>query len=52
MGDGVPMPVRFKVNLPSPPPNSQDIDFGEKWQHDVEDINVSDLVDRWLTQAR
>jgi len=52
MGDGVPMPVRFKVNMPSPPPNSQDIDYGEKWREGVEDISVEDLVNRWHTQTR
>jgi len=52
MGDGVPMPVRFKVNMPSPPPNSQDIDYGEKWKEGVEDISVKELVNRWHTQDR
>jgi DNA helicase HerA-like ATPase len=52
MGDGVPMPVRFKVDMPSPPPNSQDIDYGEKWREGVEDISVEELVKRWHTQAR
>ena len=52
MGDGVPMPVRFQVNLPSPPPNSQDIDYAEKWRHGVEDISVETLINRWHTQSR
>jgi DNA helicase HerA-like ATPase len=52
MGDGVPMPVRFKVNLPSPPPNSQDIDYGEKWREPADHVKVRDLVERWHTQRR
>jgi DNA helicase HerA-like ATPase len=52
MGDGVPMPVRFRVNMPSPPPNSQDIDYGEKWREGVEPISVEELVNRWHTQTR
>ena len=52
MGDAVPMPVRLQVNMPSPPPNSQDIDYSEKWKAGVEDISVEDLVSRWHTQTR
>lgn len=52
MGDGVPMPVRFQVHMPSPPPNSQDIDYGEKWREGAGDISVEDLVHRWHTQDR
>jgi len=52
MGDGVPMPVRFQVNMPSPPPNSQDIDYGKKWREGAGDIDVEDLVKRWHTQDR
>jgi hypothetical protein len=52
MGDAVPMPVRLQVDRPSPPPNAQDIDYGEKWKEDVEDISVERLVNRWHTQSR
>ncbi len=52
MGDAVPMPVRLRVNMPSPPPNSQDINYAEKWKEGVEDISVNDLVTRWHTQTR
>lgn len=51
MGDAVPMPVRLRINMPSPPPNSQDIDYGEKWRADAGDISVEDLVDRWHSQS-
>lgn len=52
MGDAVPMPVRLQINLPSPPPNSQDIDYGEKWRAETEELSVKDLVKRWHTQDR
>jgi hypothetical protein len=52
MGDAVPMPVRLQVDRPSPPPNAQDIDYGEKWKEGVEDISVEKLVNRWHTQQR
>jgi hypothetical protein len=52
MGDAVPMPVRLQIDLPSPPPNAQDIDYGQKWKDDVEDISVEALVNRWHTQDR
>lgn len=52
MGDAVPMPVRLQITLPSPPPNSQDIDYGEKWRAETEELSVKDLVKRWHTQDR
>ena len=52
MGDAVPMPVRVQIDLPSPPPNAQDIDYGEKWKDGVEEISVETLINRWHTQDR
>ena len=52
MGEGVPVPVRFQVNKPSPPPNSTDIDFTQHWRHGGVDINVKALVRRWHKQIR
>jgi hypothetical protein len=52
MGAAVPMPVRFHMNLPNPPPNSQDVDFGEKWSKGGEDIDVEQLVSNWHRQIR
>ncbi|NND43996.1 MAG: ATP-binding protein [Xanthomonadales bacterium] len=52
MGDAVPMPARLQITRPSPPPNSQDIDYGEQWRVGVEDLSVEDLVRRWHTQER
>lgn len=52
MGEGLPIPVRFQVNRPSPPPNASDIDFTKHWRHGGTDINVKQLVRRWHKQIR
>jgi DNA helicase HerA-like ATPase len=52
MGAAVPMPVRFQMNLPNPPPNSQDVDFAEKWSKGGEEIDVALLVSNWHRQIR
>jgi len=52
MGAAVPMPVRFKMNLPNPPPNSSDGDFAEKWSKGGEEIDVEQLVSNWHHQVR
>jgi hypothetical protein len=52
MGEGVPVPVRFQVNRPSPPPNAADIDFTKSWRHGGVDIDVKQLVRRWHKQIR
>jgi DNA helicase HerA-like ATPase len=52
MGAAVPMPVRFQMNLPNPPPNSQDVDFAGKWSKGGEEIDVEQLVSNWHRQIR
>lgn len=52
MGEAVPMPVRFQVNRPSPPPNSTDIDFTKNWRHGGVEVDVKRLVSRWHKQSR
>lgn len=52
LGEAVPLPTRFKFNRPSPAPNSEDIDFYNKWKTGPDDINVEDIVDRWRRQRR
>ena len=50
LGEAVPMPVKFKVSLPEPPPNSTDIDFSQKWRDERIAIDVDKLVYRWRSQ--
>jgi DNA helicase HerA-like ATPase len=52
MGAAVPMPVRFQMNLPNPPPNSSDVDFADKWSKGGEEIDVAQLVSNWHRQIR
>jgi len=52
MGSAVPMPMRFQMNMPSPPPNSRDVDFAEKWSKGGEEIDVDLLVSNWHRQIR
>lgn len=52
LGEAVPLPTRFRFNKPSPFPNSEDIDFYNKWKDGPDDINVESIVDRWRKQQR
>ena len=52
MGAAVPMPVRFQMNLPNPPPNSSDVDFAAKWSKGGKEIDVEKLVSNWHRQLR
>jgi DNA helicase HerA-like ATPase len=52
MGEAVPMPVRFHMTLPNPPPNAQDVDYATKWSKGGEEIDVDQLVSNWHRQIR
>ena len=51
-GEAVPMPVRFKVTMPDPPPNAQSIEYGKMWASGPEEIDVEHIVDCWRRQRR
>lgn len=52
LGEAVPLPTRFKFYKPSPKPNSEDIDFYNKWNDGADDIDVDEIVNRWRCQTR
>lgn len=52
LGEAVPMPVRFKIDLPDPPPNSTDVDYAGKWRNGGQEINVEKLINNWHKQVR
>lgn len=52
MGESTPLPARFKVNLPDPPPMSNDVEFSEAWRTGPEDLEVGDIVSYWWNQVR
>ena len=52
LGEAVPMPVRFRVEKPNPPPNSRDVDYARKWRDGGRPISVESLVSNWHRQVR
>jgi DNA helicase HerA-like ATPase len=52
LGEAVPMPVRFKVDMPNPPPNSTDIDYATMWSTGGKGVSVEKLVSNWHKQRR
>jgi hypothetical protein len=46
------MPVRFKVDMPNPPPNSTDIDYATMWSTGGKGVSVEKLVSNWHKQRR
>jgi hypothetical protein len=51
-GEAVPMPVRFRVTMPNPPPNAQSIEYAEMWKSGPEETDVEHIVDCWRRQRR
>ena len=52
LGEAVPLPTRVQFHKPSPEPNSDDIDFYNKWIDGPDDLDVDRIVDRWRRQER
>ncbi|TQV78289.1 ATP-binding protein [Exilibacterium tricleocarpae] len=52
LGEAVPLPTRVQFYKADPVPNSDDIDFYQKWIEGPDDLNVADTVDKWRKQER
>lgn len=52
LGEAVPLPTRFHFDKPCPTPNSDDVNFYEKWKDGLEDLDVDKIVKRWRSQER
>lgn len=52
LGEAVPLPTRMQFDRPNPTPNSDDVDFYDKWRNGPDDINVDAIVKRWRNQER
>ncbi len=52
LGEAVPLPTRVQFDRPSPVPNSDDVDFYEKWKDGPADLDVDEIVKRWRSQER
>ncbi len=51
-GEASPMPMRFRVTMPDPPPNAQSIDYAGMWTHGPTETDVDHIVDCWRRQRR
>ena len=51
-GEAVPMPVRFRVTMPDPPPNAQSIEYAQMWKSGPEETDVEHIVECWRNQKR
>lgn len=52
LGEAVALPTRVKFDLPDPTPNSDDVDFYDKWKSGPSDLDVDAIVKRWRSQER
>jgi len=52
LGEAAPMPTRVQIDMPSPTPRSNDVDFYKHWIEGPEDLDVAAIVDRWRRQTR
>lgn len=52
LGEAVPLPTRATFDKPDPSPNSDDVDFYEKWRTGPDDLDVDAIVKRWRSQER
>ena len=51
LGEATPLPTRLQFAKPNPAPNSDDVDFYDKWINGPDDLNVDAIVKR-LAQPR
>ena len=52
LGEAVPLPTRLRFEQPNPAPNSNDVDFYDKWTTGPDDLDVDTIVKRWRSQER
>ena len=52
LGEAVPLPTRLQFEKPDPAPNSDDVDFYDKWSNGPDDLDVDAIVKRWRSQER
>ena len=52
VGEAAPLPTRFQIYRPEPPPASSDVPISKSWTDGPEDLEVADIVSRWWKQLR
>ncbi len=52
VGDATPLPTRFQVYPPDPPPASSDVPLSESWRTGPDDLDVAGIINHWWQQKR
>lgn len=52
VGDATPLPTRFQIYPPDPPPMSSDVPLSQAWRSGPEDLDVAEIVWHWWQQKR
>lgn len=52
VGEAVPLPTRFQIYAPEPPPASNDILVANAWKDGPEDLDVNNIIAHWWKQQR
>lgn len=47
VGDAVPLPAVIKMDMPSPAPNSSNVNVYDEWSKDWIDIAFEEVIKRW-----
>jgi DNA helicase HerA-like ATPase len=52
VGDATPLPTRFQIYPPDPPPMSSDVPLSQSWRSGPDDLDVAEIVSHWWQQKR
>ncbi len=54
MGEAIPLPTRFQMHIPNPPPYSSGSDYHLAWRKGFDEkiVDIDDIADRWRRQIR
>ncbi len=52
LGEATPLPVRFQISPPVPPPKGNDADYYTGWTSGPDDLDMDAIADRWRRQGR
>lgn len=52
VGEAAPLPTRFQIYAPDPPPSSHDAPLSTSWREGPQDLDVRAIVERWWRQER
>lgn len=52
VGEAIPLPTRFQIYKPDPPPASNDINVSQAWTKGPDDLDVKNIINHWWRQER